>query len=173
MKHVRWSVRIGGCLLLLAAPWAVAAWWYLPQRVVWECHMLLESRRVSTEQDVTRSIGNYSQFFYANSTGFARVSGRNESITPKGKTTVSNEHRFLMFDYGYAGPYLKKTITQILRKHGDTIPLTGKVGFASALHEETHQQVLKLGPNTYAFGRLGMPRHICQGRQEWLAPRVR
>lgn len=39
--------------------------------------------------------------------------------------------------------------------------------------EDVYDQVLKLGPNTYSFGRLGMPRQICQGRQGWLMPRLR
>lgn len=173
MKKTRRGIQDVFFLLLLAAPWLVAAVWYSPLQVVWECHLLFENRSVSTEQNVMRSIGNYSQFFYANSTGFAQVSGRNESVTPTGVTTVSNVHRFLKFDYALAGPYLKKTLTQMLRKHGDTVPLESKTGFASTLHEETHLQVLKLGPKTYAFGRLGMPRQICQGRQQWLTPRIR
>ena len=173
MKKVQWGIQAMFFLLLLAAPWLVLAAWYSPLQVVWECHMLFETRRVSTEKDVLRSVGNYSQFFYANSSGFARMSGRHESVNPTGVTTVRNVHRFLKFDYALAGPYLKKTLTQMLRKHGDTMPLDSKTDFASTLHEETHQQVLKLGPKTYAFGRLGMPRQLCQGRQQWLTPRVR
>lgn len=173
MKKTQWGIQDVFFLLLLAAPWLMVAVMYSPLQVVWECHILLETHRVSTEQDVMRSIGNYSQFFYANSSGFARMSGRHESVTPTGVKTVSNVHRFLKFDYALAGPYLKKTLTQILRKHGDTVPLDSKTDFASTPHEETHQQVLKLGPKTYAFGRLGMPRQLCQGRQQWLSPRVR
>lgn len=135
--------------------------------------MLFENREVSTEQSVTRSIGNISQFFYANSTGFARMSGRKESVTSGGMTTVSNIHRFVKFDYGHAGPYLKKTLTQMQRKHGDTVPLDSELNFASAFDDESHVQVFKLGPRTYAYGRLGMPRQLCQGRQQWLTPRIR
>ena len=72
-----------------------------------------------------------------------------------------------------AGPYLKNKSTKITRKQGDTLSDDQELAFMSVPGEDVYDQVLKLGPNTYSFGRLGMPRQICQGRQGWLMPRLR
>lgn len=173
IKAVLWSLRISGFLALLALPWWWAAWLYQPDKVVWECHMAFEMARKEPEQILVRSMGNYSQFFYGNATGIARLSGRNEHCASSELPKVSTVHRLVDFSYKQAGPYLKKTITAMSRKRGDTAASDQHRVFSTAQGDEVYMQVFKLGPSTYAFGRLGMPRQVCEGRQGWLSPKVR
>ena len=162
----------GAVLALLILPWWAAARFYQVDKVVWECHMAFEVTRVSPKQALVRSVGNYSQFFYGSSSGIGRLSGRNERLSG-GVSAVSNVHRFVEFDYKQAGPYLKKSITHMSRRKGDTSSNDKHMAFSSVQGDEEYVQVFKLGPGTYAFGGLGMPRQVCGGRQRWLNPRVR
>ena len=173
IKAVLWSVRIGGALALIALPWWTAAWLYQPDKVVWECHLAFEVARREPAQVLVRSMGNYNQFFYGNATGVARLSGRNEHWKNNAPKPVSNVHRLIEFSYKQAGPYLKKTTTRMRRRKGDTSPSDPHMVVSTAQGDEVYMQVFKLGPSTYAFGRLGMPRQVCEGRQGWLSPKVR
>ena len=172
IKAVLWSIRISGFLALLVLPWWWAVRLYQLDKVVWECHMAFEMARKEPEQILVRSMGNYSQFFYGGGSGIARLSGRNERPSD-GVTAVSNVHRFIEFDYKQAGPYLKKDITHVSRRKGDTLSSDQYMAFSSVQGDEEYVQVFKLGPSTYAFGGLGMPGQVCEGRQGWLTPRVR
>lgn len=172
MKTAQWVALAGAVLALLMLPWWAAARFYQADKVVWECHMAFEVTHISPEQALVRSMGNYSQFFYGGGSGIARLSGRNERPSD-GVTAVSNVHRFIEFDYKQAGPYLKKDITHVSRRKGDTLSSDQYMAFSSVQGDEEYVQVFKLGPSTYAFGGLGMPGQVCEGRQGWLTPRVR
>lgn len=173
MAAVKWSARGIVIVALLGLPWAVALWFYSADRVVWECHLDFEVLVVSSDFTDERTLGSYSQFFNGNNIGFSRISGRKVLLLKGTKSQVYNFHRFVDFKYMQAGPYLKKTVTKITRKRGDTLSDEQSLAFMSAPGEDVYTQVLKLGPNTYSFGHLGMPRQICQGRQGWLMPRLR
>lgn len=173
IKAVLWSVSIGSALALLILPWWAAAWLYQPGKVVWECHLAFEVTRIEPQQVLVRSMGNYSHFFYGDGTGIARLSVRNEHQRNNKASWVSTVHRLVDFSYKQAGPYLKKTITAMSRKRGDTAASDKHKVFSTAQGDEVYMQVFKLGPRTYAFGSLGMPRQVCEGRQGWLNPKVR
>ena len=158
---------------LIVFPWLVATWLYSADRVIWECHLDFEMLVLSPDQTAERTLGSYSQFFYGNNLGFARISGRKVLVLQNDQTEVHNFHRFIDFKYAQAGPYLKNKVTKVTRLHGDTLNADHDLAFMSAPGMDAYFQVLKLGPNTYSFGRLGMPRQICQGRQGWLMPRLR
>ena len=160
-------------IALILVPWLVATWFYSADRVVWECHLDFEMLVTSSDQRVERTLGSYSQFFYGNNLGFSRISGRKVNVLKNHQTRGHNFYRFMDFKYVQAGPYLKNKITKITRKQGDTLSDDQELAFMSVPGEDVYDQVLKLGPNTYSFGRLGMPRQICQGRQGWLMPRLR
>ena len=160
-------------IALILVPWLVATWFYSADRVVWECHLDFEMLVTSSDQRVERTLGSYSQFFYGNNLGFSRISGRKVNVLKNHQTRVHNFYRFMDLNYVKAGPYLKNKITKITRKLGDTLSDDQELAFMSVPGEDVYDQVLKLGPNTYSFGRLGMPRQICQGRQGWLMPRLR
>ena len=173
MAAVKWSARGIVTVALLGLPWLVALWFYSADQVVWECHMNFEVLVVSSEFTAERTLGSYSQFFNGNNIGFSRISGRKVLLLNEAKSQVYNFHRFVDFKYMQAGPYLKSTVTKITRKRGDTLSDEQNLAFMSEPGEDVYIQVLKLGPNTYSFGHLGMPRQICQGRQGWLMPRLR
>ena len=160
-------------IALMVLPWLIATWLYSADRVVWECHLDFEMLVISSDQTAERTLGSYSQFFYGSNLGFARISGRKVLDLKNDQVEVHNFHRFIDFKYVQAGPYLKNRVTKMTRKQGDTLSDDKPLVFMSAPGEDVYLQVLKLGPNTYSFGRLGMPRQICQGRQGWLMPRLR
>ena len=160
-------------IALIALPWLVSTWFYSAGRVVWECHLDFEMLVSSSDQTAERTLGSYSQFFYGNNLGFSRISGRKVRTLKNGQTRVHNFNRFIDFKYVQAGPYLKNKVTKVTRKQGDTLDDDQHLAFMSPPGEDVYVQVLKLGPSTYSFGRLGMPRQICQGRQGWLMPRLR
>ena len=163
----------GMYIALMVLPWLIATWLYSADRVVWECHLDFEMLVISSDQTAERTLGSYSQFFYGSNLGFARISGRKVLDLKNDQVEVHNFHRFIDFKYVQAGPYLKNKVTKVTRLHGDTLNEDQELAFMSVPGEDVYLQVLKLGPNTYSFGRLGMPRQICQGRQGWLMPRLR
>ena len=173
MAAAKWSSLGVMVFALISLPWLAAAWIYSADQVVWECHLDFEMLVTSSDQRVERTLGSYSQFFYGNNLGFSRISGRKVHVLKNHQTQVHNFYRFMDFKYVQAGPYLKNKITKITRKQGDTLSDDQELAFMSVPGEDVYDQVLKLGPNTYSFGRLGMPRQICQGRQGWLMPRLR
>lgn len=173
MVVARWGVCGSLVLTLIGLPWLVAAWLYSADSVVWECHLDFEVLAIASDQTVERTLGSYSQFFQGDNSGFSRISGRKVNTLIDGQTRVQNFHRFVDFKYLQAGPYLKNTVAKITRKKGDTLREGEELAFISPPGEDVYMQVLRLGPNTYSFGGLGMPRQICQGRQGWLMPRLR
>ena len=158
---------------LIGLPWLAATWFYSADRVVWECHLDFEMLAISSDQTAERTLGSYSQFFRGNDLGFSRIGGRKVQTFKGAQTHVYNFHRFVDFQYVQAGPYLKNTVTKITRKKGDTLEGDQDLAFMNTPGEDVYVQVLKLGPSTYSFGRLGMPLQICQGRQGLLMPRLR
>ena len=173
MMAVKSSAPGAILVTLILLPWLVATCFYSADRVVWECHLDFEVLVTSSDQTAERTLGSYSQFFYGNNLGFSQISGRKVDFLKNDQTVVHNFHRFMDFKYVQAGPYLKNRITKITHKKGDTLSDDKTLAFTSTPGEDVYLQVLKLGPNTYSFGRLGMPRQICQGRQGWLMPRLR
>lgn len=173
MTVVQWGVRLMGGTTLIVLPWLFASWIYGADRVVWECHLAFEILKVAPDQAKERSVGIYSQFFRGDARGFSQLSGRKEQLQALDKGPVSSFHRIVDFEYAQAGPYLKRTVIKVERKNGDTLSDDQGLPFMAPVGKDVYAQVLRLGPNTYAFGRLGMPRQICQGRQGWLTPRLR
>ena len=173
MAATKWSSLGVMVFALISLPWLAAAWIYSADQVVWECHLDFEVLAIASDQTAERTLGSYSQFFHGNHSGFSRISGRKVSTLADGQTRVQNFHRFVDFKYAQAGPYLKNTVAKITRKKGDTLNEGQELVFISSPGEDVYMQVLKLGPSTYSFGGLGMPRQICQGRQGWLMPRLR
>lgn len=164
MVAAKWSARGLIVALLVVLPRLAASWLYSADRVVWECHLDFEMLAISADHTAERTLGSYSQFFRGNDLGFSRIGGRKVQVAKGGDTHVYNFHRFVDFKYVQAGPYLKNTVTKITRKKGDTLMMT-RPGLYERPGEDVYVQVLKLGPSTYSFGRLGMPLQICQGRQ--------
>lgn len=173
MTATQWGARLVGGAIFIVLPWMFAAWFYPVDSVTWECHLAFEVFKVTPDQAEERSVGIYSQFFRADLRGFSRLSGRKEQLQAGDKTRVSNFHRVVDFEYAQAGPYLKKKIIKVARKKGDTLAQDQDLPFMTPVGEDTYSQVFRLGANSYAFGRLGMPRQICQDRQGWLTPRLR
>ena len=173
MVAAKWSARGLIVALLVVLPWLAASWLYSADRVVWECHLDFEMLAISADRTAERTLGSYSQFFRGNDLGFSRIGGRKVQVAKGGETHVYNFHRFVDFKYVQAGPYLKNTVTKVTRKKGDTLEGDQDLAFLNTPGEDVYVQVLKLGPSTYSFGRLGMPLQICQGRQGWLMPRLR